>query len=108
MNKPRQPADEPDANRSGPFENLGRKLDEMPEVKRAEAALRAACEQLEQAQSKYRDVRDSALRELSGAREKNFGDFLAAVLDFVRRNPGKGIIAAVLGGFFLGRLFRRR
>jgi ElaB/YqjD/DUF883 family membrane-anchored ribosome-binding protein len=108
MSKPQKPADEPDANQSGTFEDLGRKLDDMPEVQRAEAALRAACEQLEQAQVKYRDVRDRAMRELSGARQKNFGDLLAAVLDFVRRNPGSGIIAAVLGGIFLGRLFRRR
>ncbi|MGE0537566.1 MAG: hypothetical protein AB7O68_21535 [Pirellulales bacterium] len=104
----KQPADQSDAEQSGTFENLGRKLDEMPEVQRAEAALRSACEQLEQAQAKYQDVRDRAMRELSGVRQKNFGDFLSTVLDFVRRNPGTGIIAAVLGGFFLGRLFRRR
>ena len=108
MNKPQKPADESAVNRTGTFEDLGRKLDELPEVQRAEAALRAACEQLEEAQAKYREVREDATRKLTGAREKNFGDFLAAVLDFVKRNPGKGLIAAVLSGFFLGRLFRRR
>ncbi|MBX9790973.1 MAG: hypothetical protein K2Y37_18800 [Pirellulales bacterium] len=108
MTKPQQPADSADSKRSGTFEELGRKLDDMPEVQRAEAALRAACDQLEAAQAKYRDVRDRAMSELTGARQKNFGDLLAGVLDFVRRNPGSGIIAAVLGGFFLGRLFRRR
>jgi len=91
----------------GPFENLGRKIDERPEVKAAEKALRQAQEQLERARSQYQEVRSQAVENLSEIRDKNAGDVLATALDLVRKYPAPGVLAALACGWFVGRIFRR-
>lgn len=99
--------DEPSEGESGVFEKLGRKLDARPEVQAAEDAVRQATEQLRNARETYHRLRDQATDELSDLRQKNFGDLVEHTLECVRKHPGPGILAALLAGLFLGRLFRR-
>lgn len=91
----------------GPFESLGRKIDERPEVQAAEEALRRARDEFERAQEAYRQLREEACQGFPHLREKKVSDVVEATLSFVRKNPGPGVLAAALVGFFLGRLFRR-
>ncbi len=91
----------------GPFESLGRKIDERPEVKAAEKALRHAQEQLEKARAQYQEIRSQAADNLSDARDKNAGDLVATVLDLVRKYPAPGVLIALVGGWFVGKIFRR-
>lgn len=92
---------------SGIFESLGKKLDDLPAVREAEQAVLRAKAELERAQEKYRNVRQSAVRELRDLREKNIGDLLEHTLNYVSRHPAQGIGVAALIGCVLGRLFRR-
>lgn len=94
-------------NEPGPFESLGRKIDERPEVQAAEEAVRRAREEFEKAQHAYHRLRDDACESFQHIQEKNVGDLVAAALSFVRKNPGPGVLAAMAVGFVLGRLFRR-
>ncbi|MBL9122252.1 MAG: hypothetical protein JNG90_01380 [Planctomycetaceae bacterium] len=89
------------------FEDLGRKVDEIPTVQQAEQALRRAREEFEKCQAHYQQAKQAAVDEIQSLREKNFADLLADVLNYVRRHPGQGLIGALLSGFFLGRIFRR-
>jgi len=89
------------------FENLGRKLDEMPVVQAAEEALRRATAELHRAQERYEQTRAQAVEQFSDLREKNASELLEATLECVRKHPGPGVLAAAFAGFFLGRLFRR-
>jgi ElaB/YqjD/DUF883 family membrane-anchored ribosome-binding protein len=101
------PNDQP----SGVFENLGRKLDERPEMKSAEDAVRKAREQLAQAEAVYREVQEQAAEGIKRLRESKVKDVLdttvETTLSMVRKHPGPGVVVAALCGFFLGRLFRR-
>ncbi|HVU87443.1 MAG TPA: hypothetical protein VHD36_08975 [Pirellulales bacterium] len=98
---------EPRPAAAGTFENLGRKLDERPEVRAAEKALRAAQEQLERALSQYQDVRHQAAENFAEARRSNSGDWLSAVLEMVRKYPAPGVLLALACGWLCGRIFRR-
>lgn len=89
------------------FENLGRKLDEMPAVQAAEEALRRATAELRRAQARYEQTRSQAVEQFSDLREKSASELLEATLECVRKHPGPGVLAAAFAGFFLGRLFRR-
>jgi len=91
----------------GVFESIGKKIDERPEVRAAEDAVRRAREQLEQAQQYCQQLRSDASAEWNDLRNANFGDVLEKSLTFVRKNPGVGVSIAALLGFFLGRIFRR-
>lgn len=99
------PDDEDSASHA--FENLGRKVDEIPEVQKAAQALLRAREEFERCQAKYRETKAAALDEFQSLREKNFADICGDVLNYVRKHPGQGLIGALLSGFFLGRIFRR-
>ncbi len=92
---------------SGTFEELGRKIDKRPEVQAAAEAFRAASEQFEEAKAHYYHLRDGAAEEVQHLRGKNVGDVLAGVLELVRKHPGPGVLAALLCGWFAGRIFRR-
>lgn len=107
MNKPNNKKPDDPAPSHGTFENLGRKLDQRPEVHAAEEALRQARTQFERAQQYYEEVRQQATEGLHRLREQNVGDVLAGTLEWVRKHPGPGVLSAVLCGFFLGRIFRR-
>jgi ElaB/YqjD/DUF883 family membrane-anchored ribosome-binding protein len=93
------------------FENLGRKLDERPEVKSAEEAVLKAREQLAQAEAVYREVQQQAAEGLKRLSESKVSDVVETTVEttltFVRKHPGPGVVLAALCGFFLGRLFRR-
>lgn len=91
----------------GAFENLGKKIDDLPHVRSAEEAVRHAKAELEKTQASYGEIRRKAVEELRGLREKNVGDLLDDTMSFVRRRPAWGIAVAGLAGFLLGRLFRR-
>lgn len=101
------PAESGPAHDAGVFESLGRKIDEVPQVRAAEEAVRQAHEKLAQARDAYEQARVNAADELSNLREKNVGDLVDGATDYVRRHPGQGVLVAALCGFFLGRLFRR-
>ena len=96
------------AGRPGPFETLGRKIDERPEVQAAEEAVRRAREEFEKAQELYHRLREEASEGFEHLREQNVGDVIEGAMGFVRKNPGPGVLIAALLGFFLGRLFSRR
>ncbi|MBX3413157.1 MAG: hypothetical protein KF708_10755 [Pirellulales bacterium] len=89
------------------FENLGRKLDEMPAVQAAEQALRRATIELHRAQERYEQARAQAAEEFSKPREKTPGEIVETTLECVRKYPGAGVLIAAFVGFFLGSLFRR-
>jgi ElaB/YqjD/DUF883 family membrane-anchored ribosome-binding protein len=91
----------------GTFENLGKKLDERPEIQAAEEAIRRAKEELEHAQQHYHELRERAGEKIKHIRQQNVGDAIECTLSFVRKHPGPGVLCAALMGFFLGRLFRR-
>jgi hypothetical protein len=93
--------------RPGAFESLGRKLDERPEVHAAEEALRQAQEQFDRARKQYHEIRAQAAEGLHHIRDRNVGDLLSSTLELVRKYPGPGVLAALLCGWFAGRIFRR-
>lgn len=99
--------EKPAPETSHTFENLGRKVDEIPEVQSAEQAMHRAREEFEKCQARYQAARQAAVAEVRGLREKNFADIVADVLNYVRRHPGQGLAGALLSGFFLGRIFRK-
>lgn len=96
------------ADRPGPFESLGRKIDERPEVQAAEEAVRRARDEFVKAQEAYQRLRDAAGQGCEHLREQNVGDLIAGAMSFVRKNPGPGVLIAAALGFFFGRLFSRR
>lgn len=89
------------------FEELGRKIDQRPEVQAAAEALRAAADQFEQAKRHYYHLRDDAAKEVHKLHGKNVGDVVATVLELVRKHPGPGVVVALAAGWFAGRIFRR-
>ncbi len=101
----RKPADESDT--PGTFENLGRKIDERPEVQAARDALLAAREQFERARSQFEELRSRAADDVADLRERSPSDVLAGALEWVRKHPGPGVAAAIACGWFAGRIFRR-
>ncbi|HEY4310388.1 MAG TPA: hypothetical protein VGN12_13130 [Pirellulales bacterium] len=101
----RHPADA--AATPGTFESLGRKLDERPEVRAAEEALRQAQAQFEHAKAHYHEMREQAVADVHDARRRNTGDFLSTALELVRKYPGAGVVAALACGWFAGKIFRR-
>jgi len=105
MTKPnKKPGDEQPA---GSFQELGRKLDQRPEVQAAAEALRAAHEHYEQAKAQYYHLRDDAAQEVHSLRGKGTAEVIAMVLEMVRKHPGPGVVAALMCGWFAGRIFRR-
>lgn len=100
-------ADAGSAEAAHTFENLGRKVDEIPEIQKAEQALRHAREEFDKCQARYREAKAAAVEEIRSLREKNLADIVADLLNYVRKHPGQGLIGALLSGFFLGRVFRR-
>jgi hypothetical protein len=104
-----EPNSDPAGDRSKPgaFESLGRNLDERPEVQAAEEALRQAQEQFERARAQYHEIRAQAMDSLSNIRDRKVGDVVHATLELVRKYPGPGVLAALVCGWFAGRIFRR-
>lgn len=107
MTRQRNETSESAADNGGTFENLGRKLDDRPEIQAAEKALRQARKRLHKAQKQYHRVRGQASEGFEQLREKKASDLLDATLKFVRKHPGPGVLVAAACGMFLGRLFRR-
>jgi ElaB/YqjD/DUF883 family membrane-anchored ribosome-binding protein len=91
----------------GAFEKLGQRVDEMPQVRAAQEAVQRAREELDKSMAKYQNVRDEAADKIKGLGETGLGDLVDESLAYVRRHPGRGVVAAVVAGFFLGKLFRR-
>lgn len=102
---------DPNDQPAGTFEQLGRKLDERPELKSAAEAVRKAREQLSQAEAIYREVQEQAAEGIKKLRESKVSDVVdttvETTMELVRKHPGPGVVVAALCGFFLGRLFRR-
>ena len=107
MSKPIKDHSGDDSSIPGPFESLGRKLDDRPEVQAAEEALRQAREQLEYAHQYYSEVRSQAAESLHHLRGRNVKDIVASTLELVSKHPGPGVLAALACGWFVGRIFRR-
>jgi ElaB/YqjD/DUF883 family membrane-anchored ribosome-binding protein len=93
--------------KSGPLEDLGRRLDEIPMVESAEAAVEAARAELEKAQAYCQQVRQDAADVVKQVQESSAGDWIDSTLRQVRKHPGPGVIVSFLLGMFLGRLFRK-
>ena len=91
----------------GAFQALGKRIDEIPTVQSAEEMVRKAQAELANAQEHYQQVRSEAVEQLRDLRQASVSVLTASALNFVRRNPGQGIILSALLGLFLGRLFRR-
>jgi hypothetical protein len=62
---------------------------------------------LAEAQRAYDQACRSAADQVARAREVTVGDVLDGTLEFVRRHPAAGLLAAGLAGFLLGRTTRR-
>lgn len=77
------------------------------EVQSAEQQVEAAREQLRAAEALLAQAREKAAERVAWLREKSAGELIDTSLDFVRRHPGLGVLAAASIGYFLGRLFRR-
>jgi ElaB/YqjD/DUF883 family membrane-anchored ribosome-binding protein len=92
---------------TGTFEGLGKKLDERPEIRAAEEAVRRAKQELDQAQRLCHELREQAGEKFKQFREQDAADVVECTLSFVRKHPGPGVLCAAFLGFFLGRLFRR-
>lgn len=86
------------------FEDLGRKLDERPEVQLAEQAIRHAQAELARARERYREVIETAQHELGELRGKPPSEVWSSVLEVVRRYPAAGVLAAGFVGYLLGRV----
>lgn len=86
------------------FEDLGRKLDERPEVQLAEQAIRQAQAELARARERYREVIETAQHELGELRGKPPSEMWSSVLEVVRRYPAAGVLAAGFVGYLLGRV----
>ncbi len=80
---------------------------ESEEARTAAEAVERAREELRKAREAYRKVRRGASERLKQVREQPLGELVESGLEFVRKNPGPGVLIAALVGFFLGRLFRR-
>ncbi|MBX7165589.1 MAG: hypothetical protein K1X74_04505 [Pirellulales bacterium] len=100
---------EPDEAAAPPhtFEDLGRKLDAMPQVQSAQRLLEEARAELTKAQAHYAQIRADAAAQMRSVRSGNVGDVVESTLQYVRRHPGQGVIGSVLIGFLLGRILRR-
>ncbi|HEY1603677.1 MAG TPA: hypothetical protein VGG64_29010 [Pirellulales bacterium] len=107
MSVPNHDPSEGRSEAGGTFENLGRKLDERPEVQAAQEALRHAQEQLERAKQQYHEIRAQAVEGMSKPEDRKVSDLVATALEMVRKHPGPGVLAAVALGWFAGRIFRR-
>jgi len=77
------------------------------ESQAAEESVCPAEHEWERARSCCGAIRRKASDQVKRLRQKSVGEVVDGTLEFVRRHPGPGVIAAVLSGFFLGRLFRR-
>lgn len=81
--------------------------DQSPRARAAADAVQRAEAELQRAQELYHAVRQEAADRLKKVRETTLGDLVEGVLATVRKHPGPGVLAALLVGFFCGRLFRR-
>ncbi len=77
------------------------------DVKSAEEQVAAAREQLQAAEALLEQVREEAVERVAWLKSKTTGELLDTSLEFVRKHPGLGVMAAASVGYCLGRLFRR-
>jgi ElaB/YqjD/DUF883 family membrane-anchored ribosome-binding protein len=77
------------------------------EVQSAEDNVEAAREQLQAAEAMLEQVREKAVERVAWLRNQSTGELLDTSLDFVRKHPGLGVLAAASVGYFVGRLIRR-
>lgn len=72
----------------------------------AEAVRRAEAE-WRRAKAGYEKLKTEAAARVKSARAATLGQVIDGILAAVRKHPGPGVLAALLAGFFLGRLFRK-
>jgi ElaB/YqjD/DUF883 family membrane-anchored ribosome-binding protein len=77
------------------------------EVEAAASVVRQAREALERAEGAYQQSLERVSQQAARARALTVGDILDGTLEFVRRHPATGLIAASVIGFLLGRSSRR-
>jgi hypothetical protein len=73
----------------------------------AKEKVRCALEALRQAEEDYAKVLEHEPQPLEQLREMSLGDAVDRVLEWVRKYPGGGVVAAAAAGFLLGRVLRR-
>lgn len=92
----------------GPLEELGRRLDALPEIRTVEEALATARDELDKAQSYFRGLREDSQARLDKLRGQELGDLADVALDQVRKRPGWSLFASFCAGLVLAAWFRRR
>ena len=111
-----EPSADPETTRdvqetSGPADSTDKpeetQVDQSPEVRSAAEAVGRAKAELRKAQEVYQRVRQEATDRLQDVRQKTVGDLIDGLLGTVKKFPGPSVIAALLAGFFLGRIFRK-
>jgi hypothetical protein len=109
-----QNSESPDAEAAsppGPFEQLGRRIDQLPESDAFQEAMAAFRDEIEGARRMIQELRGqsrSIARNGQNAGEDfDAADLLDHTLQYVRRNPCRSLLAAALTGVLLGRLWRR-
>ena len=73
----------------------------------AAEAVRCAEAELQKARELYEKTRQEATERIKAARETTLGELIDGSLETVKKHPGLGVLAAVVIGFFFGRLFRK-
>ncbi len=76
-------------------------------AEKAAEAVRCAETELQKARELYEKTRQEATKRIKAARETTLGELIDGSLETVKKHPGLGVLAAMLVGFFFGRLFRK-
>lgn len=77
------------------------------ELEAAARVVEQARAALERAESAYRHSLEHVSQQAARARGVTVGDLVDGTLEFVRRHPVTGLLAAGIAGFLLGRTARR-
>ena len=99
---------------SGPFEQLGRRIDKLPQAQALEEALIAFQDEIEQARQRLdqlrralnKTARQTVARAVEPDDPYDEADLFDHTMQYIRRNPFRSILAALLTGLFLGRVSR--
>lgn len=103
----RKPKKKRERSSHEPEKDLHEGIEESEELKAARAAIAAAQAELEKAQVYYRQLRETARRQIDELRKGGMGEVVDQTLKVTRKHPGKGLVVSFFLGVFLGRLFRR-
>jgi ElaB/YqjD/DUF883 family membrane-anchored ribosome-binding protein len=93
---------------TGLFEQLGRKIDELTEIKVAQAALRETRRDVREVLRRYRRMRRQLRRQARQIEQADLTQLRGAPLGSIRRHPARGLCVAAVVGLLVGWLLPRR